>query len=587
MENITMRIRTTFEQITLHEIQWRAQPFSQEYWFSFRPGWIAHGLVLLLLAALTGPVAAQSPVTGKIHTPQVSTMVNPRALIATQTSLPNYLRFSQQAPDAKFKSQSVSIDPIAKQQPRALTASPYSNPLASPAPSASFQAFPGCCSFPPNEQGAVGHEHLLVTNNSSFIRIQDKSGKQVIPDISGHAFWQPVGVPGSDPRAIYDPFARRWIMVMRSADASVPATAALLLAVSQGADPTGYWHLHRIKADPRSISAVDFPKLGFNSKWLVITASIIPMGEGHVPSPQDNVYVFDKTALYAGLAQYQLFEEPSLYPASTPVMTYDNDQPNLYIVQTWNNNHQGMGVLRVSTIFDHDGSASLTLGTAFPSTPNPWSPFTLTAPQLGSAVRLRPDSFHVSSAVMRNGYLWCTHSVALPADGWPTHTAIQWWQIRPTGEVFQQGRIDDASGLQSYDYASVAVNKNSDVLIGYSMFSDSIYPSAGYSLRKATDAKETIRTPALLKAGTGPYGFARWGDYSSTVIDPANDLDMWTLQQYSDTGGTDSSLTGWALWWGKVSPGPNAGVCLRKKTATFARGTTVTKTRNIATKRLK
>lgn len=524
-------------------------------------------LLICLLLTVTGQqIGAQTHGSGQLYGPQISTIVNPRALSHTPTDLPSYLQTPNLAPDAKFRAQAQSLDAAARQPSRALSATvPAAVP--SPLPSASFQAFPGCCTFPPNEQAAAGHAHLLVTNNSNLIRIQDKAGKQVIPDLSGHEFWQSVGVPGSDPRAIYDPFARRWIMVMRSADGSVAATAALLLAVSQGPDPTGYWYLHRIKADPRSISAVDFPKLGFSSKWLVISASIIPMGEGIVPPPQENIYVFDKTALYAGLAQYQLFEEPTLYPAATPVMTYDIKQSDLYIVQTWNNNNQGNGVLRVSTISEINGFASLSLGSAFPATANPWSPFSITAPQLGSTIRLRPDSFHVSSAVFRNGYLWCTHSVALPAEGWPTHTAIQWWQFSATGRVLQQGRIDDGTGTHSFDYASIAVNKNNDILIGYSIFGDDIYPGAGYSLRKASDAKATMRAPATLKAGTGPYGHARWGDYSSTVIDPANDLDMWTLQQYSDTGGTDNSLSGWALWWGKVSPGANSGICLRNNIA--------------------
>src|SRR5260221_10076984 len=91
-------------------------------------------------------------------------------------------------------------------------------------------------------------------------------------------------------------------------------------------------------------------------------------------------------------------------------------------------------------------------------------------------------------------------------------------------------------------YPSIAVNANNDVLIGYSRFSASQYASANYSFRLSCNAANTLQSDAVLKAGEGPYykvGVTsqknRWGDYSSTVVDPANDLDMWTIQEYAAT----------------------------------------------------
>jgi hypothetical protein len=61
----------------------------------------------------------------------------------------------------------------------------------------------------------------------------------------------------------------------------------------------------------------------------------------------------------------------------------------------------------------------------------------------------------------------------------------------------------------------------------------------------------------VLKAGEASYfkdfgsGRNRWGDYSATVVDPLNDQDMWTLQEYaaSPKGSSDQ----WGTWWGMVS----------------------------------
>ena len=64
-----------------------------------------------------------------------------------------------------------------------------------------------------------------------------------------------------------------------------------------------------------------------------------------------------------------------------------------------------------------------------------------------------------------------------------------------------------------------------------------------------------MRAGIVLKAGEAPYfkdlgtGDNRWGDFSSTVVDPLDDLSLWTLQEYAATNNN------WGTWWGEVSMG--------------------------------
>ncbi|HLX64862.1 MAG TPA: PKD domain-containing protein, partial [Planctomycetota bacterium] len=53
----------------------------------------------------------------------------------------------------------------------------------------------------------------------------------------------------------------------------------------------------------------------------------------------------------------------------------------------------------------------------------------------------------------------------------------------------------------------------------------------------------------------GPYD-NRWGDYSAACVDPANDTDLWTLQEYTTqpNGQNDE----WSTWWSRVTPVANA-----------------------------
>src|SRR5215204_1790683 len=72
-----------------------------------------------------------------------------------------------------------------------------------------------------------------------------------------------------------------------------------------------------------------------------------------------------------------------------------------------------------------------------------------------------------------------------------------------------------------------------------------------------------MRDPVIYKEGEDYYQKTfgstrnRWGDYSHTVVDPVNDRDLWTIQEYAalrvgETGlGANDSR--WATWWAKVA----------------------------------
>jgi len=72
---------------------------------------------------------------------------------------------------------------------------------------------------------------------------------------------------------------------------------------------------------------------------------------------------------------------------------------------------------------------------------------------------------------------------------------------------------------------------------------------------------------SLLKTGEAPYyktgqtmGIPgggtdnRWGDYSATVVDPADNVTFWTLQEYAQTHDPVTGASRWGTWWGKFHP---------------------------------
>jgi uncharacterized protein (TIGR03437 family) len=150
----------------------------------------------------------------------------------------------------------------------------------------------------------------------------------------------------------------------------------------------------------------------------------------------------------------------------------------------------------------------------------------------------------------------------------PTRAAAQWFQVDTStspATLIQRGRIDDPSNTYFYAYASIAVNKNKDALIGYTRMSANDFPTAEFSYRTASDPLNTMQPDTVIKQGEASYSAAgsrsgsnRWGDFSMTMVDPTNDLTFWTIQEYAATPpATRSGAFG--TWWAQVVA-PSAGL---------------------------
>lgn len=438
----------------------------------------------------------------------------------------------------------------------------------SPPPISSFQALNDNNSFiPPDVHGAVGPSHLMTTLNTQ-IRVQNRAGNIVHLTLSTSAFWSPLSVSFvSDPRVLYDPFNNRWMQTIIADPFN--ANSAICVAVSQTGDPTGLWNLFKLDVDTAGTKWADFPSLGFNKNWIVVSVNMYPVLGGDFVNAK--ILACGKQSLYNNvMPNFQFFDlDPVADLGGTiqPAVTMDNTTTTEYFV-----NHQvsSSGTARIFTLTGPVGSATFTNGPIITSTIGGWT-FGSQAEadslrQLG-AVNIAHDEPRWRSVVFRNGAIWGCQQILLPAGGAHPNlrTSVQWWQLTTTGTVTQMGRIDDPTGAKSFAYPSIAVNSVNDVLIGYSRFSATQFPSANYAVRAGTDPAGTLRDDTVLKTGQSCYvktfggGHNRWGDYSMTVVDPANDFDMWTIQQYADSAspaGCGDGSGRWATWWGRITLGP-------------------------------
>ena len=423
-----------------------------------------------------------------------------------------------------------------------------------PALNDTFESTPSdLTGIPPDTHGAVDSEYAVTAINTA-IHVQSRSGYS-FSDVSLDGFWEPMLThgPGSyDPRVHFDEIRKRWIMV---ADAYGESTTSMFfVAVSKTENPLGDWNMISITVDPSGASWMDFPNVGYNQKWIAVTGNMFPNGAGGAYGAV--VYVINYDSIVAGAgAYYTKYSEPSSF-AICPTLTYDSTEPNLFMMENWDNTTGKLRLWKVT------GTAmSPTLSTVgYPMTSTHWQSSSTGGadflPQVGSTNKMDAGDDRITSCTYRNHHLWCTHTIFLPASGTVTHSSIMWWEVDTAASPMQNGLINDPTAAVDYAYSSIAVNANDDALIGSGYFSHSVHASACYAMRLGTDALDSLRPRYVYRHGLAYYyetfggGRDRWGDFSATCIDPRNDTDFWTIQESTIVGTSPN----WDTWWANVQP---------------------------------
>ena len=433
--------------------------------------------------------------------------------------------------------------------------------------------------IPPDTAGAVGLTKIFSTVNNNYV-VQDKTTGVLTGAVSIDTFWGGVGGSSGpfDPRTLYDPFNNRWLVSCVSN--SVSAGSSILVGISQTSDPAGSFNLARFDVDAGDTQWADFPTMGFNNRWLSINVNMITIAGSAFTSGKN--LVLDYAQLRSGVFSATFFTlAAGTGFVVSPAITYDTSQTTLFLP---NHLSSGGATYQVDTITGTPPTPVYTAGTVKIRTGGGWTQpsgqiLPQSAPIAGaSACGATPckgetqDAQIRSNPIYRNGFIYYAQTVGLPAGGL-THTAAQWTKIDTSGNFVDGGRVDDptataTNGGKWYAYASLSVNQRNDVLLGFTQFSSAQHPAAGYAFRLGVDPAGTMEDPFIYKAGEDYYhkdfgsGRNRYGDYSMTQVDPSNDFDMWTLQEYAmlrvgtDDGTTGSNSSRWSTWWAKLSLQP-------------------------------
>lgn len=477
--------------------------------------------------------------------------------------------------------------------------------VPSPGPAQNFQGAideavgggpSGTFTIPPDTTGAVGLDKVVTILNNNLV-IQDKTTGAQLSLVGLTAFWSSTGATGVfDPRIVYDPYNNRWIVAAVSN--AQTANSSVIVGISNSPDPQGTFTLFRFivgcaPGSPGCNAAggwADFPMLGFNKNWVAIgwnqfTINTLAFTDGRM-------LVLDYPALRAGTTTATIFTGATAAIGGFcmhPATTFSTTEETLYIPT-----HIGSAgaTYRMHRLTGTPASPAFNVDPANRTRPGGgWTqPGGDTLPQqcvpgVGAPTQTCPvtirqiessDAFIRSNVVFRNGKIYYPQTIALPAGGITNNSrfAAQWTVLNNDGTFSDGGRVEDATatrinGGKHYAYPSLAVNKNNDVLLGFTEFESDDYADAGYTFRLGSDAAGTMQDPVIYKEGEDYYQKTfsgtrnRWGDYSHSLIDPVNDRDLWTVQEYPmlrvGTTGQGSNDSRWGTWWARLAAPAGAG----------------------------
>ncbi len=405
-----------------------------------------------------------------------------------------------------------------------------------------FTALAPGASTPPDTNGAVGPNHLLLATNGT-VRIHDRTGT-LLSSVSLAAFWSGLGVSDIfDPRSIFDPHNQRFIMITCAQRRN--AASSMLFAVSATDDPTGTWHQWQLDADAANTDWVDYGNLGFTANEITFSGNMFTIA-GDAFTGSTFWRINTASALDGGALTMEQFFSGGVGGTVVPVATYDASETIQYMVRVGTANIFGVGRVNVMRLGGSIGTSSI-VSSPSSALGDAWSISLPDAPQLGSASLIETNDNRILSAVYQNGSLWACHTVALPAMA-PSHTAAKWWEINPvTGDAIQSGVLEDPSGQQFYYFPALTVNETGVMGLGCSGSASTEYVSTYYAWRNPGVPNGLLTGVQQYHAGVGPYSGPRWGDYSGVYLDPVDGESIWVLQQYAETSNQ------WGIQWVKLT----------------------------------
>ena len=410
--------------------------------------------------------------------------------------------------------------------------------------------------FPPDTTGDLGPTQILTTTNSA-VRVYSKSGQLGALSTTLDGFFASVrgSIGTSDPHCTFDRTTGRWFVVA----ITVSSPNRVLIAMSQpmtntvqigGQSTFTFFQFTQSAVVPLGnigqladypCAAVDVNALYigcdmFSASGLVGTTGwVVRKGDLMATVPTLTVTVFrGMSGTASGIATPRGVTNDDLGATEGYFIGPD--------VGT-------RGRLLIHRVRNPGGSPTLdpaiTLGV--PSTARPVNLATQGASMAMDVIDDRLfDARMFRNRATGQRTLWTAHTIRVSAAGVGATTGTRnggrWYEIgglAGTPVLRQSGTMFDSATTNpvGFIYPTIAMNGQGHAAIGVTSGGATEHLQVSVAGRLSTDVLGLTQARTVAVPSTTAYnaGLNRWGDYSATVVDPADDQTIWTFQEYSGT----------------------------------------------------
>lgn len=400
----------------------------------------------------------------------------------------------------------------------------------------------------PDPNGAAGKTQYVQAVNAAFAVFDKSDGSVLLGPAPLVDIWSGFeSVCGSrndgDPIVQYDKVADRWVLTHRAAPEGGPYYQCF--AISTGPDATGTYFRYAFQL-PNLFP--DYPKMGVWPDAYYLSFDELD-ARNKYRFAGALACAFERAAMLRGAAAiFVCFPvNPSagrrLLPADLDICNAcpgGSSAPSVGEAETFMN----LGVNTLNVWKFHvdfqapnqsrfEGPQSLAVR---PFTPTCPTRDNACIPQVGTTQLL--DS--LSGGLMyRLPYRKFTGGpeVLLALHTVEPGAALRWYEIRDLNapRIFQEGTFAPDS---SYRWnGSIAMDKQGDIAMGYSVSGSAIHPAIRSTGRAPSDPPGMAAEVSILE-GTGSRANSNhWGDYTSLSIDPTDDCTFWYTNEYVSAEG--------------------------------------------------
>ncbi len=418
--------------------------------------------------------------------------------------------------------------------------------------------------LPPDTTGDVGPNHYVQAVNLNY-RVYDKTGAPLTPSRKLSDIWASLPGPCATrndgyPTVLYDSYADRWFITQFCTVAN--PNNHQLIAVSQTSDPTGAFFVYDFILPNNKFN--DFPRFGVwpNAYYM----SNNQFNQAGTAFQGTGAYAFDRAKILAGdpsasYIYFDLFLDPSIFsmlPSDADGLTPPPaNAPNIFSRFVSNEFGAAFDGLRLfdfyadfafpaNSTFLERAESPVAVAAFDPRDPPGIDDIEQPPPANNSTAALSAISDRLMHRLQYRNFgthqsLVTNHTVNVGTGTTQLlHQAgVRYYELRNTGAGYAVNeQATFAPDATNRWMGSAAMDHEGNLAVGYTVSSTTIFPGIRYAGRLAADPPNGLfQGEAVLQAG----GFvqtstnSRWGDYSSTTVDPTDDCTFWHTNEYYAT----------------------------------------------------